>query len=114
MSRVLVTTTEIRALAQRSATAAKEIKELIGTTVDQVGEGATLVSQAGAPSRPKMRQTPRQCWSFISTLMPLAPEYGNASQTKALVSPSSFKQISSHCFVNFSCSEFCLSRSDNA
>ncbi len=38
---------EVRALAQRSAAAAKEIKELINSTVDQVGEGTKLVNEAG-------------------------------------------------------------------
>lgn len=39
---------EVRALAQRSAEAAKEIKGLIGTSVDRVERGTELVSQAGA------------------------------------------------------------------
>jgi methyl-accepting chemotaxis protein len=38
---------EVRALAQRSAAAAKEIKELIGNSVDQVSEGTKLVNEAG-------------------------------------------------------------------
>ncbi len=39
---------EVRSLAQRSAAAAKEIKTLIGDSVDQVDIGARLVEQAGA------------------------------------------------------------------
>jgi methyl-accepting chemotaxis protein len=39
---------EVRALAQRSAASAKEIKVLIGTAVDQVEEGAKLVGEAGS------------------------------------------------------------------
>ena len=39
---------EVRNLAQRSAAAAKEIKTLIGDSVDKVGAGAKLVDQAGA------------------------------------------------------------------
>ncbi len=39
---------EVRTLAQRSATAAKEIKALIGDSVDKVGAGGKLVGQAGA------------------------------------------------------------------
>ncbi|HBZ05712.1 MAG TPA: methyl-accepting chemotaxis protein, partial [Massilia sp.] len=35
-------------LAQRSAAAAREIKYLIGDSVDKVREGSTLVEQAGA------------------------------------------------------------------
>jgi methyl-accepting chemotaxis protein len=39
---------EVRSLAQRSAEAAKEIKSLIGTSVDKVEAGSRLVSDAGA------------------------------------------------------------------
>jgi len=39
---------EVRTLAQRSAAAAKEIKELIGNSVANVDTGARLVDQAGA------------------------------------------------------------------
>lgn len=42
-----VVATEVRSLAQRSAGAAKEIKELIGDSVDKVSLGAKLVSEAG-------------------------------------------------------------------
>jgi methyl-accepting chemotaxis protein len=38
---------EIRSLAQRSATAAREIKELITGTVESIGTGAELVKEAG-------------------------------------------------------------------
>jgi methyl-accepting chemotaxis protein len=43
-----VVATEVRSLAQRAATAAKEIKGLIGDSVTQVDRGTTLVNQAGA------------------------------------------------------------------
>ena len=39
---------EVRNLAQRSATAAKEIKVLIDQSVAQVGEGSTLAGKAGS------------------------------------------------------------------
>ncbi|WP_197387647.1 methyl-accepting chemotaxis protein [Ralstonia pseudosolanacearum] len=39
---------EVRALAQRSAAAAKEIKDLIDASVDRVQAGNTLVAQAGS------------------------------------------------------------------
>ncbi|MEY4721327.1 MAG: hypothetical protein RIQ46_1052, partial [Pseudomonadota bacterium] len=42
-----VVANEVRALAQRSADAARDIKQLIGTTRDQVARGASLVSQSG-------------------------------------------------------------------
>lgn len=38
---------EVRLLAQRSATAAKEIRELIGASVERVANGATLAHDAG-------------------------------------------------------------------
>jgi methyl-accepting chemotaxis protein-1 (serine sensor receptor) len=39
---------EVRSLAQRSATAAKEIKELISDSVGRVENGSTLVAEAGS------------------------------------------------------------------
>jgi methyl-accepting chemotaxis protein len=38
---------EVRTLAQRSAAAAREIKELIGDSVDKVATGSRLVGEAG-------------------------------------------------------------------
>jgi methyl-accepting chemotaxis protein len=43
-----VVATEVRSLAQRSAAAAKEIKTLIGDSVDKVDAGSQLVEQAGS------------------------------------------------------------------
>ena len=43
-----VVASEVRSLAQRSADAAKEIKGLIGTSVEKVESGTRLVSDAGA------------------------------------------------------------------
>jgi methyl-accepting chemotaxis protein-1 (serine sensor receptor) len=42
-----VVASEVRSLAGRSAQAAKEIKELISASVERVGQGSTLVDQAG-------------------------------------------------------------------
>jgi methyl-accepting chemotaxis protein len=42
-----VVASEVRSLAQRSAGAAKEIKTLIGDTVDQIATGSALVDSAG-------------------------------------------------------------------
>jgi methyl-accepting chemotaxis protein len=39
---------EVRSLAQRSAEAAREIKKLIGASVERVEQGTALVDQAGA------------------------------------------------------------------
>ena len=43
-----VVATEVRNLAHRSASAAKEIKDLIGDSVEKVGTGSKLVTEAGA------------------------------------------------------------------
>ena len=43
-----VVASEVRSLAQRSAEAAREIKTLIGTSVDKVESGARLVQDAGS------------------------------------------------------------------
>ena len=43
-----VVAAEVRSLAQRSATAAREIKTLIGVSVDRVDAGAKLVADAGS------------------------------------------------------------------
>jgi len=43
-----VVAAEVRNLAQRSATAAKEIKSLIGDSVEKVAQGAMMADQAGA------------------------------------------------------------------
>jgi methyl-accepting chemotaxis protein len=43
-----VVASEVRSLAQRSAEAAKEIKALIGASVERVGAGSRLVQDAGA------------------------------------------------------------------
>jgi methyl-accepting chemotaxis protein-1 (serine sensor receptor) len=42
-----VVASEVRSLAQRSSTAAKEIKELITSSVERVRDGATLAGEAG-------------------------------------------------------------------
>jgi methyl-accepting chemotaxis protein-1 (serine sensor receptor) len=42
-----VVASEVRSLAQRSAEAAREIKTLVGTSVDRVEAGTSLVGQAG-------------------------------------------------------------------
>jgi methyl-accepting chemotaxis protein len=46
-----VVATEVRSLAQKSAAAAREIKGLIGDSVDKVEAGSALVEQAGSTMR---------------------------------------------------------------
>ncbi len=43
-----VVAAEVRALAQRSASAAKEIKSLIGDSAGRIGDGSALATEAGA------------------------------------------------------------------
>ncbi|SDR55037.1 methyl-accepting chemotaxis protein [Paraburkholderia fungorum] len=50
---------EVRTLAQRSATAAKEIKDLIGTSVAHVRDGSALVQQAGQTMSEVVRSVQR-------------------------------------------------------
>ena len=67
-----VVASEVRNLAQRSAGAAKEIKELIGDSVDKVDVGAKLVDQAGA--------TMEQVVSSIRRVTDIMAEITHASQ----------------------------------
>ena len=54
-----VVASEVRALAQRSAQAAREIKALIDSSVSQVDAGAGLASQAGAAMQGIVEQSQR-------------------------------------------------------
>ncbi|WP_322405646.1 methyl-accepting chemotaxis protein [Massilia luteola] len=54
-----VVATEVRNLAQRSAAAAKEIKELIGSSVQQVEAGNLLVSEAGTTMNEVLKSVER-------------------------------------------------------
>jgi methyl-accepting chemotaxis protein len=67
-----VVASEVRNLAQRSAAAAKEIKVLIGDSVDKVDVGAKLVDQAGA--------TMEQVVSSIRRVTDIMAEITAASQ----------------------------------
>jgi hypothetical protein len=53
-----VVATEVRALAGRSAAAAREIKTLITTSVQQVESGTQVVAEAGLPKRRQPAQIP--------------------------------------------------------
>ncbi|WP_394778989.1 methyl-accepting chemotaxis protein [Undibacterium sp.] len=67
-----VVASEVRTLAQRSAAAAKEIKALIGNSVDKVNTGAKLVDQAGA--------TMEQVVVSIGRVTGIVAEIAHASQ----------------------------------
>ncbi|WP_374046110.1 methyl-accepting chemotaxis protein [Massilia sp. R2A-15] len=67
-----VVASEVRTLAQRSAAAAKEIKTLIGDSVEKVDAGAKLVDQAGA--------TMDQVVSSIRRVTDIVSEIALASQ----------------------------------
>ena len=70
-----VVATEVRNLAQRSATAAKEIKTLIAESVDKVEGGARLVSQAGT--------TMDEVVNSFQVVANLVTEITNASREQA-------------------------------
>jgi len=67
-----VVATEVRNLAQRSAGAAKEIKALIGTSVENVETGSRLVDQAGS--------TMKEVVSSIGSVTTIVGEITQASQ----------------------------------
>jgi methyl-accepting chemotaxis protein I, serine sensor receptor len=54
-----VVASEVRSLAQRSGTAAKEIKELIGESAAKVQQGASLVAEAGKTMSEAMQSVER-------------------------------------------------------
>ncbi|MBL8329449.1 MAG: HAMP domain-containing protein [Rubrivivax sp.] len=67
-----VVAAEVRTLAQRSAAAAREIKALIGDSVDKVGQGSLLVGRAG--------KTMDGVVSSVERVANLISEIANASQ----------------------------------
>jgi methyl-accepting chemotaxis protein len=70
-----VVATEVRNLAQRSATAAREIKSLIAESVDKVDSGAKLVDQAG--------RTMDDVVSSFQQVANLVTEISNASKEQS-------------------------------
>ena len=58
-----VVASEVRSLAQRSAQAAKEIKSLIGASVERVAPGTALVARAGTTMGPGVRGGRPAGWS---------------------------------------------------
>jgi methyl-accepting chemotaxis protein len=70
-----VVASEVRSLAGRSAGAAKEIKELIGTSVERVAQGSALVDQAGT--------TMSEVVSAIQRVTDIVGEISSASTEQA-------------------------------
>ena len=70
-----VVASEVRSLAQRSAGAAKEIKELIGNSVDKVDAGSKLVEQAGA--------TMEEVVASVRRVTDIVAEISSASQEQS-------------------------------
>ncbi len=70
-----VVASEVRNLAQRSAVAAKEIKALIGDSVEKVETGSKLVSQAGV--------TINQIVSSVKQVTDIISEISHASQNQS-------------------------------
>ena len=68
-----VVASEVRNLAQRSAAAAKEIKELIGDSVNKVDAGSTLVDEAGA-TMSKIVASVEQVTSIMSEIVAASHE----------------------------------------
>ena len=67
---------EVRNLAQRSAAAAKEIKELISDSVDKVGNGSKLVGEAG--------QTMQEIVTSIKRVTDIMAEISTASNEQSV------------------------------
>jgi methyl-accepting chemotaxis protein len=70
-----VVASEVRNLAQRSAAAAKEIKALIGDSVDKVGAGTKLVDEAG--------KTMQEIVSSVKRVTDIMSEITAASQEQS-------------------------------
>ncbi len=66
---------EVRSLAQRSATAAREIHQLIGESVQKVGNGTTMVQQAG--------QTMQEIEQSVQRVTGIMSEISAASQAQS-------------------------------
>ena len=71
-----VVATEVRALAQRSAGAAREIKSLISESGDQVGRGVELVGQAGTALE--------QILERVAKIADLTEEIASSAQEQAV------------------------------
>jgi methyl-accepting chemotaxis protein len=80
-----VVASEVRSLAQRSANAAREIKSLIGHSVEQVSHGTTLVEQAGATMREIVTSIGRVNDIVAEIASASKEQYGSVTQVSAAV-----------------------------
>ncbi len=80
-----VVASEVRALSQRTASAAREIKALITTSVDQVASGAEVVQMAGSTIR-EIVETSQQVNRLLAEIATSAEEQsrGVAQTTQAV------------------------------
>ena len=77
---------EVRALAQRSGTAAREIRQLIGDSVERIGGGATLATQAGEAIRgvvEQVRQVSALVGDISTTVIEQTGGFGQVNQAVA-------------------------------
>ena len=72
-----VVASEVRALAQRSAEAAKEIKSLISTSIQQVAQGVSLVGETGASLEQIISQV-AEVANVVTTIAASAKEQATA------------------------------------
>ncbi|MGE5452411.1 MAG: methyl-accepting chemotaxis protein [Acidobacteriota bacterium] len=80
-----VVATEVRSLAQRSATAAREIKQLITDSVERVGQGTELVNKTGATIE-ALRHTITQVATLMESLSQTSVQHASGiSQVKQTV-----------------------------
>lgn len=80
-----VVATEVRSLAQRSATAAREIKQLISDSVERVGQGTDLVNKTGTTIE-ALRSTITQVATLMQSLSQTSVQQANGiSQVKQTV-----------------------------
>ncbi len=70
-----VVAAEVRSLAQRAASAAREIKDLIDDSVEKVGKGSALVDQAG--------QTMEEVVTAVRKVTDMVGEISSASQEQS-------------------------------
>ena len=91
-----VVATEVRNLAQRSSTAASEIKKLISHSLDNVNRGATLVTTAGNTMHEILQSVRRvsELMSHISTASKTqAEDIGRLNEAVAKIDQDSLRSV---------------------